>query len=221
MKVLLFGASGMVGRSVLLACLDDPRVTLVVAVLRRPTGVAHPKLEERIHGDFSDYSSLEPDFADVDACFFCLGVSAAGMSEPDYRHITYDYTLAAAGTLAGRSPQATFCYVSGAGTDSAEKSIMMWARVKGRTENDLLKLPFRAVYLFRPGWIQPIGDVKSRTTLYRISYSLFGVLYPLLHAIAPKQLTTTTTFGRAMIGAVAEGGPSRVIGTAEINRLGA
>lgn len=219
MKVLLFGASGMVGQGVLLACLADPRVEAVTVVVRRALGNADPKVRELVHADFEDYSRIEADLTGFDACFFCLGVSAAGMSEADYRHVTYDYALAAGRTLARCNPEMAFIYVSGTGTDSAEQSRMMWARVKGKTENDLLKLPFRAAYMFRPGFIQPVGGVQSKTPLYSAVYKVFGVFYPALKAVAPSLVTSSDAVGRAMIAAVVEGGPSRVVETPEINRL--
>src|SRR5215831_15581930 len=156
MNVVLFGATGMVGQGVLIECLDDPEVRRVVSVVRRPTGVTNAKLTEIVHADFFDYAAIEPSLRDADACFFCLGVSSVGMKEDEYRHITYDLTMAAAKTLHRLNPNLAFIYVSGKGTDSTEKGSSMWARVKGKTENALCALPFKAVYLFRPGFIQPL-----------------------------------------------------------------
>ena len=221
MNVILFGATGMVGQGVLLECLEDARVERVLALVRRPTGRRHDKLQELVHADFADYSGVEASLRGFDACFFCLGVSAAGLSEAQYRHITVDFTLAAARTIARLNPGATFSYVSGDGTDSTQTSRMMWARVKGQTENELLTMPFRAVYLFRPGYIQPVKGVVSVTRLYRAAYSTLGVLYPLWKALFPRMLTTSEALGRAMIEAAMDGGPSRVIGVEEINRLAA
>jgi uncharacterized protein YbjT (DUF2867 family) len=155
MRAILFGATGMVGAGVLLECLADPRVSSVLSVVRRPSGVSDPKLEEIVHDDFFDYGSIKSAFVGRDACFFCLGVSSAGMKESDYRHQTFDLTLAAAKTIVALSPQLTFCYVSGAGTDSSTRGRAMWARVKGATENALLALPFKAAFMFRPGYIHP------------------------------------------------------------------
>ena len=182
MKVILFGASGMVGQGVLRECLLDPEVTAVLSIVRSSTGQQHPKLREIVHKDFFDFSSIESELSGFDACFFCLGVSSAGMSEENYRRITYDITLAAAQTLVKLNPNMTFIYVSGAGTDSSERGRMMWARVKGQTENALLRLPFKAAYMFRPAVIVPLHGIKSRTRLYRVSYAVLGPLLPLLKA---------------------------------------
>src|SRR4051812_24849221 len=150
-NVVIFGATGMVGHGVLLECLDDPRVERVLLISRQAVGINHPKTEEVLHQDFFDFATLQPRFADLDACFFCLGVSSVGMNERDYRHLTYDLTLAAAHALAAASAERlTFCYVSGEGTDSTERGRAAWARIKGQTENALLRLPFKAAYMFRP-----------------------------------------------------------------------
>lgn len=221
MKVLLFGATGMIGQGVLRQCLRDPQVAEVVALVRRPSGQSHPKLREIIHGDFFDYGPIERELAGLDACFFCLGVSAAGLGEADYSRLTHDLTLAAAETLARLNPAMTFIYVSGAGTDSTERGRTMWARVKGRTENDLQRLPFRAVHLFRPGLIQPLHGITSSTKLYRILYRGLGPFFPILKALAPDSFTTTERLGRAMLRAASEGAPQAVLETRDINRLGA
>jgi uncharacterized protein YbjT (DUF2867 family) len=171
MRVVIFGATGMVGQGVLRECLRDPAVTRVLAVGRRPTGVSHPKLTELVRHDMHDWSGADDALAGHDACFFTLGVSAAGMSEAEYTRTTYDLTLAAATTLARLDPGMTFIYVSGAGTDSTERGRMMWARVKGRTENALLRLPLRAAYIFRPGMIEAVGGVRPSNALYRRSYA--------------------------------------------------
>ena len=162
MRILLFGATGMVGQGVLRECLVDGDVTRVLCVGRKPTGQQHPKLSELVVPDMSDYSAVEDKLSDFDACFFCLGVSSVGMSEADYRRITYDLTLAAAQPLARLNPQMTFIYVSGAGTDSTERGPTMWARVKGATENALMRLPFRAAYMFRPGFTRCMACVPRR-----------------------------------------------------------
>jgi uncharacterized protein YbjT (DUF2867 family) len=180
MKAIIFGATGMVGQGVLLECLDDPSVSSVLAVGRRTCGVTHPKLHEIVHSDFLDYSTIEEGLRGYDACFFCLGVSAAGMSEPDYHRLTFDVTLRAAETLARLNPTMTFCYVSGTGTDSSERGRSMWARVKGKTENHLMRVPFKATYMFRPGYIQPMRGVTSSTPLYRVAYAVLGPFYPVL-----------------------------------------
>jgi uncharacterized protein YbjT (DUF2867 family) len=164
MKVILFGATGMVGQGVLRECLLDPGVESVLAVGRSPTGQRNAKLREILHDNFFDFSAIESGLAGFEACFFCLGVSSVGMSEQSYRHLTYDLTLAAATTLSKLSPGMVFIYVTGQGTDSTEQGRLMWARVKGKTENDLRKLPFKAAYMFRPAAIQPLHGIRSKTT---------------------------------------------------------
>lgn len=219
MKVIIFGATGMVGQGALLECLADPQVERVLIVTRRPSGQRHEKLREVVHGDFLDYSAIEDQLRGYDACFFCLGVSAAGMNEEQYRRVTYDVTLAAAQTLARLNPALCFVYVSGAGTDSTERGRAMWARVKGKTENDLLALPFRASYMFRPGFIQPLKGVTSGTRLYRVVYAVLGPLYPLLKALAPRLVTTSENVGKAMICVSAAGYKQPILENADINAL--
>lgn len=219
MKVLLFGATGMIGQGVLRECLRDPRVTEVRSLVRTPSGVTHPKLTEIVHQDFFHYGAIEAQLTGLDACCFCLGVSSAGMSESDYRHITHDLTLAAATTLVRLNPGMTFCYISGAGADSTEQGRIMWARVKGQIENALQRLPFKAVYLFRPGAIRPLDGITSRTPLYRLLYRLLGPFLPLLKALSPDSLTTTTQLGKAMIQASLVGAPQPVLEMRDINRL--
>jgi uncharacterized protein YbjT (DUF2867 family) len=219
MKVILFGATGMVGQGVLRECLQDPRVDAVLTVGRKATGQAHPKLRELVHEDLFDYRAVTSRLQGYDACFFCLGVSSAGMNEVAYRRITYDLTLAAARVLAPLNPGMTFIYVSGTGTDSSEQGRVMWARVKGATENALLKLPFKAAYMFRPGIIRPLHGIKSRTPLYRAFYVAVAPLLWLLGAVSPGLLTTTEQMGRAMINAAADGAPKPLLETRDINRL--
>ncbi len=216
MNVLLFGATGMVGDGVLHECLADKRVTRVLAIGRSPIGVTHPKLEERLRTNFFDYSDLASGMASTDACFFCLGVSSAGMSEGDYVRQTFDITLAAARALAAARPGATFCYVSGEGTDSSESGRSMWARVKGRTENALFKLPLSA-YMFRPGFIRPRPGKRSKTRLYSVLYAVLTPMYPLLKRIAPGHVTTVEDIGRAMIAVAANGFSKHVLDSADIN----
>ena len=219
MKIILFGATGMVGQGVLRECLLAPDVEQVLTVGRSATGQQSPKLRELVHKDFTDFSAVERELSGYDACFFCLGVSSAGMKEADYHHVTYDYALAAARTLAKASPGMTFIYVSGAGTDSTEKGRSMWARVKGKTENALLQLPFKAAYMFRPGFIQPMHGIKSKTPLYRAIYSVMGPLYPVLKAVVPKVVTTTEQVGRAMLKVARQGAPNRIVENHDINTL--
>jgi uncharacterized protein YbjT (DUF2867 family) len=219
MRVVIFGATGMVGAGALLECLDDARVESVLAVGRHPTGVRHPKLSEVLHSDFFDYRALQPRFADSDACFFCLGVSSAGMDEAAYHRLTYDLTLAAAQAMAAANPRMTFCYVSGEGTDSTERGRSMWARVKGKTENALLRLPFKAAFMLRPAYIQPLRGVRSRTPLYQAFYTVLGFLYPVTRRLAPRYVTTTVNLGRALIRLGVEGYANRIVLTTDINRL--
>jgi uncharacterized protein YbjT (DUF2867 family) len=219
MNVLLFGATGMVGQGVLRECLLDPEVQSVLSIGRGTTGQQHAKLREFVHKDFLDFSAIEPELSGLDACFFCLGVSSAGMAEEDYHRVTYDFTMAAARTLARLNPGMTFIYVSGTGTDSTERGRIMWARVKGKTENALLGLPFKAAYMFRPGVIQPLHGIKSKTKLYRALYAVTGPLFPVLKALFPKYVTTTEQLGRAMLKVAKQGAPKPVLETPEINSL--
>jgi uncharacterized protein YbjT (DUF2867 family) len=220
-KVIVFGASGMVGQGVLRACLLDPAVTEVVAVVRGPLGRADPRLRELTHTDFTDFTAVTDELAGADACFFCLGVSSAGRSESEYARVTYDYTLSAARTVAAGNPELTFVYVSGAGTDSTEHGRSAWARVKGRTENALLAMDMRA-YMFRPGWIQPVHGETSRTRWYRLAYAMGSWLYPVLRRVASGHVTTTERLGRAMLAVVRlDGGGPHILHSPEINRLGA
>jgi uncharacterized protein YbjT (DUF2867 family) len=218
MNVLLFGGTGLVGDGVLHECLRDSRVARVLAVGRSPLGVSHPKLEEGRRADFFNFADLAPELASVDACFFCLGVSSAGMSETEYHRQTFDLTLAAGRSLANAHPGAAFCYVSGEGTDSTERGRSMWGRVKGKTENALLALPLNA-YMFRPGFIRARPGKQSKTALYRIAYAVIGPLYPLLKRIAPTHVTTAENIGRAMIAASITGYPKRLLENADINAL--
>ena len=175
----------MVGQGVLRECLLDPEVEGVLAIGRNATGQQHGKLHEIVHHDLSNLSAIEGKISGYDACFFCLGVSAAGMNEPAYRRVTYDLTISAAGTLVKLNPAMTLIYVSGAGTDSTESGRVMWARVKGRTENALLQMPFKAVYMFRPGYIQPLHGIRTKTRWYGVAYAAMGPLYPFSRFYTP------------------------------------
>ena len=219
MKAILFGATGMVGQGVLRECFIDASVTEVLSVGRSPTGVRHAKLREVLHDDFTDFSKIESQLAGYDACFFCLGVSSIGMDPERYRHLTYDVTMAAAKTLARLNPGMVFTYVSGGGTDGTERGRIMWARVKGRTENDLAKLPFAGVYLFRPGIIQPLHGIKTKTPSYRIFYILAKPLLPVARALFPNLVLTTEEMGRAMLNAARLGPGRRVLEASDIARL--
>jgi uncharacterized protein YbjT (DUF2867 family) len=218
MKVILFGASGMVGQGVLRECLLDPDITVVLAVGRSPLGQQHEELREIVRPDLFNYAPIEDQLRGYDTCFFCLGVSSAGMTEANYRHITYDLTIAAAKTLAKLNPKMTFVYISGAGTDSTEGGRTMWARVKGQTENALLRLPFKAAYMFRPGYIQPLHGIKSKTNWYRALYAIVSPVYPLLQALFPNCVTTTEQLGRAMIQVAKHGAPKQVLEVEDIRR---
>ncbi len=218
-KVILFGATGMVGSGVLYECLDSPRVSTVLVIGRTASGIAHEKMRELLHGDFLDFEPLRDQFASADACFFCLGVSSAGMREAAYTRITHDFTVAAAKAMIGTSPQLTFIYVSGEGTDSSERGRTMWARVNGRTENELLAMPFKAAYMFRPGYIQPLRGVRTKTALYGAIYGALAWFYPVLQRVAPKFATTTVNVGRAMIEVAAEGYARPIVLTKDINAL--
>jgi uncharacterized protein YbjT (DUF2867 family) len=219
MRIILFGATGMVGQGVLRECLPDTEVESVLAVGRSPTGQRHAKLREIVHENFLDYSAIESQLKGYDACFFCLGVSSVGMDEARYRHLTYDIALAAARTLAKLNPQMVFVYVTGRGTDSSEQGRSMWARVKGKTENDLLKLPFKAAYMFRPAGIQPLHGIRSKTAWYQAVYVAVAPLLTLLNRIAPKYMTTTEQVGRAMIKVARDGFPKPVLESEDIHRL--
>jgi uncharacterized protein YbjT (DUF2867 family) len=218
-KVILFGATGMVGQGVLRECLRDREVTLVRVVGRSPSGVDHPKVRETVHPDLWNYSSIEPDLTGYDACFFCLGVSSVGTPESEYERITYGITLAAAETLVRLNPAMTFVYVSGAGTDSSEHGCVAWARVKGRTENALLALPFKAAYMFRPGVIQPLDGIQAKTASVRIFYSLTKPLLPMLRRAFPAHILTTAQIGRAMLIVARTGAPKHVLETRDISAL--
>jgi len=220
MKVILLGATGMVGQGVLRECLLEPEVESVLAVGRGKTGQQHEKLNEIVTDNLWDLAPIEANLSGLDACFFCLGVSAAGKSEEEYRRVTYDLTLSAARILLRQNPRMTFIYVSGMGTDSTERGRMMWARVKGKTENDLLKLPFKAAYMFRPGYIQPLDGIRTKTKWYGLLYAMMAPLYPLWKALFPKYVTTTEQVGRAMIRVAKQGAAKSVRESEDISRFG-
>jgi uncharacterized protein YbjT (DUF2867 family) len=219
MKVILFGATGMVGQGVLRECLLDASIESVLVVGRSPSLQRHAKLREILHDDFFDFAAIEPQLAGYDACFFCLGVSSLGMDAARYRRLTYDITMAAATMLATLNPQMVFIYVSGQGTDSTESGRLMWARVKGKTENDLLKLPFKAAYMFRPAGIQPMHGIRSKTAWVHTIYVVAAPLLSLLNHLAPNYMTTTEQVGRAMIKVARDGYPKPVLESEDINRL--
>ena len=215
-QVIIFGATGMVGQGVLRECLLDPGITRVVTVGRSSPPQTDPKLHKLIHPGPFGYERLEAELSGLDACFFCLGVSSNGMKEADYRRITYDCTLAPAERLARLNPTMVFIYVSGAGTDSTERGSTMWARVKGATENALCRLPFRAVYLFRPGMIEPLHGIRSKTKLYNAIYRVLGFLMPILRRLFPRSIVTTEQVGQAMIRISRAGPPTQILEPAQI-----
>ena len=218
MKIILFGATGMVGQGVLRECLLDGEIEGVLAIGRTATGQTHEKLRELVRKDMFNYADIEEQLRGYDACFFCLGVTSAGMKEADYRHLTYDLTLAAGEALARVDPGMIFIYVSGTGTDSSARGRSMWARVKGATENGLLRLPL-AAYMFRPGVIQPMHGERSKTGLYRVMYVMTGWVIPVLIRVFPKYVTTTERMGRAMIEVAKHGAAKKVLETRDINDL--
>ena len=217
MKIILFGATGMVGQGVLRECLADPGVERVLAVGRAPLAVQSERLVELRLASFLDYSRVEAELAGYDACLFCLGVSSVGLGEAEYRRITHDYTLAAAQVLARLDPGMRFLYVSGAGTDRDARS--MWARVKGETEDALLALPFRSAHMLRPGFIQPLHGIRSKTRAYRIIYALMAPLTPLLKWLAPGSVLTTGSLGRAMVRIAREGHAKARLEIADLQQL--
>jgi uncharacterized protein YbjT (DUF2867 family) len=219
MRVLLFGATGMVGYGVLRECLQDPDIQLVETVGRTATGGKHPKLREIVHKDLSDVAPIESELSGFDACFFCLGVTAAGLNEADYLRVTYGIALAVAEALARLNPDMTFIYVSGAGTDSSEHGRVMWARVKGKTENALMRLPFKASYMFRPGIIEPVHGAKSKTPLYRFFYAISKPLLPPLRWTFPNYLLTTAEIGQAMLAVVRQGAPKPILESKDMRAI--
>ena len=217
--MILFGATGMVGQGVLRECLLDPEVESVLAVGRNPAGQQHEKLQEIIGPDVSDLGTVRSHLSGFDACFFCLGVSSAGMDATAYYHLTYTLTIKVAATLAQLNRNMTFIYISGAGTDSTERGRMMWARVKGKTENALLAMPFKAAYMFRPGYIQPLHGIRTKTRLYGLLYAVMAPLYPLWKLLLPKYVATTECLGRAMLKVAKNGAPKHILESWDINDI--
>jgi uncharacterized protein YbjT (DUF2867 family) len=220
-RVILFGATGMIGQGVLRECLLDPRVARVLVIGRASCGKKHGKLEEAVVADLFDLSAVAERLVGFDACFYCLGVSSGGMSEAAYTRITLDLTLAVAAALLRANPRMRVCFISGAGADGSEKSRTMWARVKGRAENALLAMPFGEVTVFRPGVIQPLHGITSRTLSYRVLYAVLGPLMPVLRTAAPRLVTTTEQIGRAMLRVALAGSAKRVLESADINSAAA
>jgi uncharacterized protein YbjT (DUF2867 family) len=218
MKVLIFGATGMVGQGVLLECLRDTDVELVVTLGRTATGVRDPKVREIVHRDFLNYSGMEESLAGFDACFFCLGVASSGMKEADYERVTYGFATSAAELLSRVNPGMTLIYVSGSGTDSTEQGRILWARVKGKTENALFRLPLNA-YAFRPGFIEPMDGIQSKTPIYRMFYNVLGPVLPLLHRGFPKRILSTREIGQAMLAVARHGYAKRILETKDMRRV--
>ena len=218
MNVLVFGATGMVGQGVLRECLLDPDVQLTETIGRTATGMPHPRLREIVHTDLWQYEAMQADLTGFDACFFCLGVSAQGMDESEYKRVTYGITIAAADILCRLNPKMTFIYVSGAGTDSSEKGKVMWARIKGKTENAILKMPFAAAYMFRPGLIEPLDGIQSKIKMYRVFYKLAKPLLPLLRSVFPTRVLTTKQMGQAMLNVARHGYPNKILESKDIHR---
>lgn len=220
MRVLIFGATGMVGQRALRECLLSERVEFVQTVGRAPVSTQHPKLRNVVHRDLWNYTGIESEMTGFDACFFCLGVASTGMSETEYERITYGIAVAAGGTLARLNPGMTFIFVSGLGADSSEKGRVMWARIKGNAENALLRMPFREVYVFRPGIIQPRHGIKSRTALYRVGYIVLAPLVTVLHSVFPSLVVTTEEIGLTMIALVGSSYPQKILSNREIGEMG-
>lgn len=215
LKVIITGTTGMVGKGVLLECLDHPDVSEVLVINRNSIDLKHPKLKEILHEDFFDLTPIKGQLQGYNACFFCLGVSAIGMSEEEYHHVTYDLTINFAEAVI--NPEMTFTYVSGEGTDSTEKGRMMWARVKGKTENKLLSMPFKAAYMFRPGAILPMRGVKSKTSWYNALYVVLRPLFPLIKKL--HSVTDSVKVGKAMIEVALHGSTKKHIDNKDINQL--
>ncbi len=220
MNVIVFGATGMLGQGVLRECLLATDVARVLTIGRAKTGQQHPKLREIAHADLWYYESIEEQLRGYDACFFCLGVTSAGMKEQDYERITYGIATAAAEVLCRNNPGMTFVFVSGAGADSSERGRIMWARVKGKTENAILRMPCQS-YVFRPGVVQPVHGARSRTAAYRVLYSLTKPLLPILRRIWPDRILTTEQFGAAMLNVARHGAPKRVLENSDISGIAA
>ncbi|MEP2023189.1 MAG: NAD-dependent epimerase/dehydratase family protein [Reichenbachiella sp.] len=219
LKVIITGATGMVGKGVLLECLDHPDIDEVLSISRSNLNLTHPKLKELIHADFLDYSKVKDQLTDYDACYLCMGVSAGGLSKEKYTELTYDYTLTLAKILLELNPSMTCTYVSGEGTDSTEKGRSMWARVKGKTENDLLNLGFKQAHMFRPGAIIPLRSIKSKTKAYQFMYDYFMWLVKFIKLVAPNSVVNTTQIGLAMINVTKNGCNKKIIRPKDILEL--
>ena len=218
LKVIFFGSTGMIGQGVLNECLNNDLVEEVLVLNRQASGVTYPKLKEIIHLNMFDLAPSAKELTGYNVCLYCLGVSSAGMGEEEYNTMTYELTLHVATVLLNLNKEMTFCYISGAGTDSSGKGSIMWARVKGRTENELLKMPFKAAYMFRPGYIQPMKGVRSKTRLYRVMYSFFKPFYFILKHIE-SMVTDSETLGKAMIYVASNGYEKKILESSDINSI--
>jgi len=214
-KLILTGATGMVGEGVLHECLQHPNIAQVVVINRKTCGMQHPKLKEILHSDFFDLSPIKNELSGYDACLFCLGVSSVGMKEPEYYKLTYTLTLHVATVLSEVNKNFIFCYISGASTDSTEKGRLMWARVKGKTENDLQKLPFKKVFNFRPGILEPTKGLKNTLSFYKY----LGWSAPIIRFLAPNQISTLKQLGQAMIHVVLKGYEKPILEVSDINKI--
>jgi uncharacterized protein YbjT (DUF2867 family) len=219
MRVVIFGTSGMVGQGALRECLRDPEVQQVVSVVRAPTGATHEKLREIVHKDFLDFALIENELIGLNACLYCLGVTSTGTKEEDYARITYEFTVAAARTLLKLNPGISFVFVSATGADSTERGSTMWARVKGKTENTLLAMPFGSVYVFRPAMIQPLEGIKSKTASYRIIYGLIAPFSNAARHFWPNYISTTQELGKALLVAAKRGTEKRIVEAGQIRTL--
>lgn len=218
LKVILTGATGMIGEGVLYECINHPEIEKITVITRKPTGYKHPMLTEIIHNDFSDVSALSEQLKGYNACYFCLGVTSIGKNEADYTRLTYTLTLNFAETLAKLNRDMTFCYISGAGTDSTEKGRTMWARVKGKTENDLMKLPFKQVYNFRPGGIEPFLPLRSSQTYYK-TYKYLKWLFAVMKVVTPGLIVGLKELATAMINASLVGYSKNILEISDIKQL--
>jgi len=219
MRIVIFGASGMVGQGALRACLRDPEVEQVVSIVRAPTGTTHEKLREIVHKNFLDFTPIENQLTGLTACLYCLGVASTGTKEEDYTRITYEFTIAAATTLLKLNPDMSFVFVSGAGADSTEHGGTMWARVKGKTEKTLLAMPFRSIYVFRPAMIQPLDGIQSKTASYRIIYGLIAPFLTAARHFWPSHISTTQELGKTMLAAAKRGTEKRVVEAKQIREV--
>ena len=219
MNVVIFGSTGMVGKAVLLECIENNAIQNILLINRSPLNVQNSKVKEIIHDDFFDFSFVGKELKGLDACFYCIGVSSMGISEEIYTRFTHDITLKVAETLVENNNKMTFCFVSATGADSSEKGKVMWARVKGKTENRILRMSFKDAYIFRPGYIQPKKGVKSRVKMYNVMYTVFGVFYPILKLCFPNKILTSVGLANAMINAALIGFDKKILSSREINIL--